>query len=316
MRAIFALTVLILMLPAAYAETVLTDLKVDYQDKPMALEAEQPVFSWRMESDDGLGRQRAYAIEVKSESGAVVWETGRTVSTRSDGIVYAGEPLNPTTRYRWVVRVWREDGEIATGEGRFETGFMVNGDKRFADAHWIGGQSSDLVFRADYFSVFRLGFGVQLDQSSKSEKAALVIGGNDCRLMDSDYNIQGVDNDENESFIALEFDISELSPDGGSAFLNVYRVGYTPDDSRQKPLARLPIPRTLVNARNRYERHSVDVRSLFGLLTIYINGRGEEHRITPFDPSSPPHMPQGLSINPLAFGGRLQPEGNPGDYIV
>lgn len=291
------------------------DLQVDYQDNPMTLESERPVFSWKMKSENPASLQSAYEIKVVDESGNIVWDSGKVKDDISVAVSYDGSELKPTTRYEWEVSVWSESGSVSNASSYFETGFMVEGDSEWPNAQWIGGGATDLPLYAQYLTVFRVGAEVQLDEASGSNKAAFLFGGNDFRLKDRNLNIQNVENEDNESFVAVELDVSPLFKSGDNALLNIYRVGYTPEDRSDKPFTSLSIPKSLINLDNAYDKHSVDIRSLFGLLTIYVNGRSEESRLTPYDPNTPPHQPQGLNINPVAFGGSAEPAGNPGDYI-
>ncbi len=299
----------------ASASVVIKDLKVDYQEHPMTLESERPLFSWRMESDRPADKQISYAIKVVDETGDVAWDSGKVKDSISVGIPYKGSELRPTTRYEWQVRVWPSSGTVAKSTAYFETGFIIKGDSSWSEAQWIGASETDLPLYSEYLTVFRIDAELQLDKPSGSQKAALLFGGNDSRLMDRNLNIQNVNNLENESFIAVELDVSPLLRKDDNAILNIYRVGYTREDSRDEPLASLSIPDNLINKENVYDRHSIDVHSLFGLLTIYVNGEGDANRITPYDPNSPPHQPQGLNINPVAFDGNTSPTGNPADYI-
>lgn len=309
------LLIIVATLCVATNAQAVTDLKVNYQEAPMALESRKPMFSWRMVSDGLASKQQAYRIKVVDSNNNITWDSGKVFSSDSVAIEYKGEELQPNTKYDWSVKVWKGRELTSEGESRFETGFMVDGDKKWSGSKWIGGRDTDLVFYSDYLTVFRVTFEVELDQGSESTAAAFVFGGNDFRLMNRNLNVQNVESDKDESFIALELDISQLSSKSGNAFLNIYRFGYSPGDSRSEPLSVIEIPDELINVSNQYDRHRFDVRSNFGLLTIFVNGDEPVNRITPFDPSSPPHEPQGININPVAFGGSIEPLGNPGDYI-
>ena len=87
---------------------------------------------------------------------------------------------------------------------------------QFGDAKWIG--SDELNLYADYLPQFRISWAVRLGK--KSDRLAVLFGGNDPRLMNRNKNILGVENGKDKSFIKVELDATK-------ACLNVWRVGYT-----------------------------------------------------------------------------------------
>lgn len=283
----------------AHASSSLTDLRVDYDTTPMVLESAAPDFSWRMSSDVQSASQTAYAIEVKTESGESLWQSGKIKSSDSLGIHYSGKPLSPTTKYNWTVNVWDEKGNQLKGESWFETGFMAAGTKAWADAKWIGGSADDLVLWSDYLTVFKLNVDVQLDQSTKAERAAFLYGGNDPRLLNKTYNTQGQANNKNESYLALELDISDLLRKRGGAKLNIYRVGFIKTDRKDVPLVSFPIASTLINNKNMYEPHTINIESVFGTTNIFVDTAAVSSRA--------------INLNPLSFGGSLETWGGSGD---
>lgn len=279
------------------------DLRVDYETTPMTVESGQPQFSWRMESDDGQGSQRAYAVEVFAQDGSSVWASGEVESASSTGIRYSGPALEPTQRYSWQVTVWPEDGDVSTAQSWFETGFLSGGVSSWHGAEWIGGSDVDRVFQSDYLSVFRLAYDVQIDQDSGSERAAFLLGGNDFRLMDANLNVHSVENAEDESFIALELDISGFDSGSGRARLHVYRVGHTQEDRRDEPFASFDVPTSIIGLENRYDAHRIHVDAIFGVLAIWVDGRDADHRLTPYDAFRSQFQAQGLEVSPLGSGG-------------
>lgn len=70
-----------------------------------------PAFSWCLEN----GLQSAYQLQVSTESGMVLWESGKVLSRQSLGVRYAGRALESGKRYAWRVRVWmQKDGTHAS----------------------------------------------------------------------------------------------------------------------------------------------------------------------------------------------------------
>lgn len=168
-------------------------------------------------------------------------------SDLSLNIEYAGAPLQPTTCYFWTVNVWNQKGEQSSSTSWFETGLMskTNPYEGWSDAKWIGGGDEDMVLYSHYLPVFRLNVALRLDKETKSTRAGFVYGANDKRLMDKNKNLYQLQNGKDESYIKIELDLDSLAS-GKEAMLNVYRVGYHPDDRKDVPFKSFPIPLTLL----------------------------------------------------------------------
>jgi alpha-L-rhamnosidase len=290
---------------AAASSTDVTNLKVNYTETPLGIDEETPSFSWQMKApahSRGYS-QKAYQLKVKDKDGRVVWNTKKVNSGESLNIRYNGEDLQPSTRYRWEVTVWDQRGKTTKEASWFETGLMNPDLSAWDGATWIGGGDDDLVLKADYFNVFRINYSLQLDESSKSTKASFVLGANDPRLMDANKNIRGVENGEDESYIKFELDTSAVDgSETGLAKFHIYRVGYTKDDSADKPLLSYDIPLNLINDSNKYEKHDFYVSSDAGIVSVSLDGTSDKHKIVKGE-SSGPGAPGGVNINPVGSGG-------------
>ena len=305
-------TLLLIMLPffAVFAQTTIEKLQVEYQSTPLGIDIEIPRFSWQMVTGDNNREafQTAYQIQVTNEKGVLVWDSGKVESDSSLGIRYAGEKLRPTTKYDYLIKVWNQDSTAITNSSWFETGLLNPNISAWSGAQWIGGSDEDLPFYPHYLSVFGMEYGLQLDQKSKSARAAFVFGGNDRRLMNKNLNIQGVEVKKDESYISYELDISEVDgSESGLAKFNVYRVGYAVEDSNEKPIRSFDIPLKLINNANKYERHVFISECVFGFFEVWLNVRDEEHKISLNDDKTPP--PRGK------IGFNLNPVGRGNDYI-
>ncbi len=270
-----------------YAKTGLTRLQVEYTQTPLAVEVLSPRFSWQMTTDDNQRgcRQTAYEITVKDEQGKEVWHTGKVKDDGSLNISYAGDRLQPATRYTWTLNVWNQKKEKMTATSFFETGLAMtpnynhavtslsdNGElKAWSGAKWIGRGENATIFYAPYLPVFRLHYEVRLDRKSQSTKAALLFGANDPRLMDKYKNLLGVENLRDSSYIKIELDIAPLAKKQ-EAMLHVYRKGYKTEEDGHKPIASFKIPPTLIHPTNRYDTHKVDIAVNAGQTDIYIDG--------------------------------------------
>ncbi|UWX55539.1 hypothetical protein NYZ99_03295 [Maribacter litopenaei] len=172
------------------------------------------------------------------------------------------------------------------------------------NAQWIGGGDEDLVLYSHYLSVFKLEYGMQLNQKSKSTKASFVFGANDRRLMDKDKNIQGVASGKDESYIRFELDISEVDgSESGLAKFNVYRVGYAPEDSDEMPFRSYDIPLNLINQENKYQNHTFHMACNFGLFEVFLDGWEPANKISGNDDTNPPPRGRvGFNLNPVGKG--------------
>ena len=142
-----------------------TDLQVDYCTTPLGIDAQEPRFSWKMESDRYDQKQASYRIVVtESATGTRVWDSGADNVHSSDvsvGVVYRGESLKPCTRYDWSVEVTSADAVTVQASSWFETGLMDSG---WSDAHWI---SSGQPHFSKYRSHYNLDFDVCLAEGAR-----------------------------------------------------------------------------------------------------------------------------------------------------
>ena len=245
-------------------------LKVEFVEEPLGIDVEKPRFSWNMKSDNVGARQKAYQIVVTSEEMKVVWNSGKVKSDMSLNIQYEGSPLKPQTRYYWKVFVWNEKNKKNTAESWFETGLMNSGLSAWKDAKWIGCSDDDLVLYSHYLPVFRIDYELELDEERKSTRAGFIYGANDNRLMNKNMNIFQLESKRDESYLMLEVDIAPMLS-GQDAILNVYRVGFHPDDLKDKPFKSVSIPSSVINKNNKYQKHRISFTNNLGHTAIVIN---------------------------------------------
>lgn len=260
----------------------LDNLMVEYARAPLGIDEEKVRFSWQMLSDDHRRgcSQVAYQLIVSEEKGKVVWDSGKKEDNTALNIVYEGVSLEATTRYDWRVNVWTQDGQEISSTSWFETGLM-NPDPLLSGwdgAKWIGGGDEDLVLYPSYKPIFKINYAVRLDQENHSTKAGFIYGANDSRLLDKNKNIYQLENKKNESYILVELDISELN-EGQDAYLHVYRVGYHPDDRKDRPIHSFPISANIINEKNKYQWHTIFISSIYGTTTFFADGMEKEHKI-------------------------------------
>lgn len=280
----------------------LVNLKVEYSKAPLGIDVKLPRFSWQMELAVGLRGylQRAYQIVVKDSKDRIVWDTSKIESHISLNILYAGESLEATTKYTWMVTVWDGNNNFSSETSWFETGLMNTNPNLSAwdGATWIGGGTDDLVLYSHYLSVFKVNYTVKL--CSGSCRAGFILGANDSRLMDKNKNIYNIENSKNENYVKFELDISAVNAsDTGLAKLNIYRVGYKMGDTAKTPLDSVDIPLTLINEANKYEAHDISLWCNFGIFDIYV----DENKITLCKKPNPMPWDSGvININPVGAG--------------
>ena len=171
-----------------------TALQVEYQETPIGIDVQTPRFSWQMSSDNttrGIA-QRSYSISVKDESGNMYWSSGEIQSDKTNGILYAGKPLQAASRYFWSVSVKDNKGGNESETSWFETGLM-NPDpslSAWSGAQWIGGNGNDLVFYSHYFPIYVVNYSLAIEKGSTH--ASFILGANDSRLMDKNKNLFGI----------------------------------------------------------------------------------------------------------------------------
>lgn len=117
-------TLLLLLATAAHAQTP-ADLKCEYLERPIGIDAQHPRFTWLMRDNRAGAKQTACQIYVSTDSANLVkgWKSPKQSSDISR-FVYNGQPLQPFTKYYWQVNVWDKDGRMYSSSSSFETGMM------------------------------------------------------------------------------------------------------------------------------------------------------------------------------------------------
>lgn len=260
------------------ADTALSSLIVEYTETPMGIDVNKPRFSWQMVSKKRGQSQTAYQISVFDENGNETWDSGKIRSDISLNIEYEGQPLQPSTRYNWQLQVWDQNNKPLSANSWFETGLMNPSIDAWNGARWIGGDDDDLVFYPSYLPAFNINYTIQLNQQNGTTKAGFIFGANDARLMDKNKNIYNLQNEKDKSYIEVELDISKTDQ-GDNAFLNIYRAGYAPGDNPEKPLQSLRIPESIINNKNKFEKHVIYLKTMYSQTDFYINGENDENHI-------------------------------------
>jgi alpha-L-rhamnosidase len=123
--------------------TTVGHLRCENRDDPVGIDAEQPRFSWWLQSPARGQRQTACRVLVASSPAllrrgkANLWDSGKVAGDRSIAVVYSGKPLQSGQTCWWKVELWDRDGK-RTGwsePARFITGKLRPGDWQ---GQWIG----------------------------------------------------------------------------------------------------------------------------------------------------------------------------------
>ena len=94
-------------------------LRCEYLENPLGIDKASPHLSWQSDGPERNWRQASYEILVASSAEllragkADIWDSGKTTSAESVGIVYHGPRLESRKRYSWKVRVWDAGGQVS-----------------------------------------------------------------------------------------------------------------------------------------------------------------------------------------------------------
>lgn len=254
----------------AAADTHIRDLRVQHQTAPLAVEDAHPSFSWRMDSDQPGQGQLSYRIRVRRDSdNRNVWDSGTVRDSVSTGIRYMGADLQPGMGYVWDLTVTDLEGQTYEAASTFETGLMDPRLRTWKGAQWIGDSSPALdAASLDSFTL-RSRFII-----AKGKTAGFIFGADDFRLKDvfqNSWNLAG------KNYFKVVLDLGGYGTNAGCA-LDIYRVGYAPDDSAEKPLLtidRASYPESNLDAILKGgpgEEHTLEVQVHGGSLSVRIDG--------------------------------------------
>lgn len=129
---------------------IISDLKCEMLEEPLAIDNTTPRFSWEMKGKQQGAAPSAYQILVAStpdklnEAEADLWNTGKVSDASSVGIVYQGKPLSSRSLAYWKVRVWNQNDEASrwSKPARFGIGLLSDKDWS-AEARFIGIAQTD-----------------------------------------------------------------------------------------------------------------------------------------------------------------------------
>ena len=274
----------------------MTDLKaflrVEYEDMPLCVENERPVFFWYLEAAERGCRQISYRLIVKAGS-RVLWDSG-DVESRAMTAEYAGASIPPETACTATLTVRDNLGRSAGATAVFRTGLFAAGfdDPAWAGAKWIGTGTRDL--RPDAFFVYDLSCTIAL---TKANAAGIIFGADDPRLMDENKNILGTCAVPGESYFYLRLDTSPLDRNE-AARVEIRRVGYISTDRADAPLHALSVPAEVLSAGNRRAEHKLQIRCINSMADVYLDGV----HLNPRPADATPFASSALNLSPREGG--------------
>lgn len=122
-----------------------TELRCEYRDNPLGIDAARPRMSWKLEAARSArgASQSAYQVLVASTSEKSarnvgdLWDSGRIESAQMAHIEYQGSPLRSRQRCWWKVRVWDSNGKASkwSKPAYWSMGLLKQEDWQ---ARWIG----------------------------------------------------------------------------------------------------------------------------------------------------------------------------------
>lgn len=139
---------------AAQSPAKIIDLQCEHLKDPLGIDALQPRLSWRIEDKTTAAIQTAYQLFISTDSAllknehADVWQTEKQ-NDAAQMITYAGDALQPFTKYFWLVKVWDKDGKLSESAiANFETGMISSKNWKGA---WINDTRDINLKPAPYF---------------------------------------------------------------------------------------------------------------------------------------------------------------------
>ena len=117
------------------------DLRTEYLENPLGIDAERPRLSWKLESDRTNVIQEAYRVIASEDEGYlnILWDSGKIKSGDSVRVSWDGPAFRSAQRVYWKVQVWAGGDKTESEIAWFETGLLKASDWQ---AQWIEPEDS------------------------------------------------------------------------------------------------------------------------------------------------------------------------------
>ena len=140
---------LLLPLSAAVATITPVGLKCDHAVAPLGVDAANPRFLWRLNSEQRGARQTAYQVLVANTWSTLnkdkgdLWDSGKVTADETVGIPYKGKALASSQPVFWKVRAWDASSQPGpwSEPAAFTMGVLSDADWQ---AKWIGAVDTNL----------------------------------------------------------------------------------------------------------------------------------------------------------------------------
>jgi alpha-L-rhamnosidase len=111
-------------------------LQCEQRCEPLGVDEPHPAFSWKLAASSPGRSQQAYRVAVRpAVGGPPAWDSGWVADATHHEVIYAGSPLQPSTRYTWELQLTDDRGQAGEPAGSwFETGLLT---PAAWTAHWI-----------------------------------------------------------------------------------------------------------------------------------------------------------------------------------
>ncbi len=135
------------------------ELSCEYAVNPLGVERAQPRLSWKLQGSVRGLMQSSYRILVASSEQELtndkpdLWDSGKSASNDTIGILYSGKPLKSSQQIFWKVRVW-DNHDNTSGWSDTASWTMGLLDKADWQAKWITADRTD----EDPMPIFRKPF--------------------------------------------------------------------------------------------------------------------------------------------------------------
>ncbi len=119
------------------------NLRCEYRENPIGIDAKTPRLCWQLKSDERGQRQTAYRVLVASSADLLtqgqpdLWDSGKIDSDQCLHVRYAGKPLVSREQCFWRVQTWDKDGVAGKWSpmAMWEIGLPETND--WSAANWI-----------------------------------------------------------------------------------------------------------------------------------------------------------------------------------